>query len=68
MLGDFDGATAQQVDPVCGMLVDPNTAPATSEYNGQTYYFCSFGCKRDFDTDPEKYLSAGGQAQNPRMG
>ena len=44
-------------DPVCGMDIDPATAAGTSEYRGQTYYFCSPGCKRSFDKDPEKYLS-----------
>jgi YHS domain-containing protein len=44
-------------DPVCGMDVDPKTAAGKSEYKGQTYYFCSAGCKRSFDKDPEKYLS-----------
>ena len=67
MLGDFDGTTAQQVDPVCGMMVDPNTAPATSEYNGQTYYFCSFGCKKDFDANPDKYLGPNGKMNQSPM-
>ncbi len=44
-------------DPVCGMDVDEKTAAATSEYQGKTYYFCSLGCKKAFDTDPEKYLT-----------
>lgn len=49
-------------DPVCGMTVDEKTAQWTSDYNGTTYYFCSPGCKRSFDQDPEKYLSGqGGQ-------
>lgn len=43
-------------DPVCGMDIDPATAAGTSEYNGQTYYFCSLGCKKAFDKEPEKYL------------
>jgi Cu+-exporting ATPase len=38
------------------MDIDPNTAAGTSEYKGQTYYFCSLGCKKAFDADPEKYL------------
>jgi YHS domain-containing protein len=46
-------------DPVCGMDIDPATAAGTSEYKGQTYYFCSLGCKKAFDKDPEKYLSHG---------
>lgn len=43
-------------DVVCGMMVDEATAQWTSEYKGQTYYFCAPGCKRSFDNDPEKYL------------
>lgn len=50
-------------DPVCGMDVTPETAAGTSEYKGQTYYFCAPGCKRSFDKDPEKYL-ANGQETN----
>jgi Cu+-exporting ATPase len=37
------------IDPVCGMEVDPATAAGSSEHEGQTYYFCSTGCKRRFD-------------------
>ena len=48
-------------DPVCGMDILPNEAAGTSEYKGQTYYFCSMGCKRDFDQDPEKYLTGTSQ-------
>lgn len=43
-------------DPVCGMDVTPESAAGKSEYNGQTYYFCSPGCKKAFDKEPEKYL------------
>ncbi len=43
-------------DPVCHMDIDPKTAAGTSEYQGQTYYFCSMGCKRTFDKVPEKYV------------
>lgn len=44
-------------DPVCGMDIDSATAAGKSEYKGQTYYFCSLGCKKAFDENPEKYLS-----------
>jgi YHS domain-containing protein len=43
-------------DPVCGMDVDPKTATNKTEYEGQIYYFCSPGCKKDFDRNPEKYV------------
>ena len=46
-------------DLVCGMDVDEKTA-LRSEYKGQTYYFCSPGCKRAFDKEPDKYV---GKAQ-----
>lgn len=45
-----------KIDPVCGMEVDPKSAAATVEYKGQTYYFCSPGCKTAFQKDPEKYV------------
>lgn len=44
------------IDPVCHMQVEEATAKWTSEYKGQTYYFCAPGCKASFDKDPEKYL------------
>ena len=47
-------------DPVCGMDIDPETAAGKSEYKGQTYYFCSTGCKRSFDKEPEKYIGHSG--------
>lgn len=50
---------AQVKDPVCGMMVDSNTAQWKSEYKGQTYYFCAPGCKSAFDKEPEKYLQSG---------
>ena len=49
-------------DPVCNMIIDPKDAAGTSEYKGKTYYFCSPGCKRSFDKDPEKYVSEEGQS------
>jgi len=53
-------------DPVCGMMVDPETAPAKVEYKGKTYYFCAPGCKVAFERDPEKYLGteAGGEGHH----
>ncbi len=42
-------------DVVCGMQVEPAKAAGTSQYNGQTYYFCSKGCKTKFDANPSQY-------------
>lgn len=44
------------VDPVCGMKVDPAKAAGTSEYNGQTIYFCAKSCKAKFDANPSQYI------------
>ncbi|MGE5122937.1 MAG: YHS domain-containing protein [Acidobacteriaceae bacterium] len=45
-------------DPVCGMRVDPKSAAGISAYQGETYYFCSHGCKKAFEKEPHKYVSA----------
>ncbi len=44
------------IDPVCGMNVDPETAEYRSFLKGETYYFCSAGCKQTFDKDLGKYI------------
>jgi len=49
-------------DLVCGMEIDPKTAAGQSDYMGQTYYFCSLGCKKAFDKEPEKYVKVQGHA------
>ncbi|MBK9164896.1 MAG: cadmium-translocating P-type ATPase [Acidobacteria bacterium] len=40
------------------MMVMPETAAASYEHEGTTYYFCNPGCKVKFAADPEKYLKA----------
>jgi len=53
-----------ELDPVCGMMVNPQEAAGTSDYKGKTYYFCAPGCKKDFDKDPEKYLSKASESDS----
>jgi YHS domain-containing protein len=36
-------------DVVCGLIIDSTTAAGRSEFEGETYYFCSRGCKAEFD-------------------
>ncbi len=46
-------------DLVCGMDVDEHEAQAkglTSEYQGEIYYFCAPGCKRQFEKTPEQFV------------
>ena len=42
---------------VCGMDVDPKSAPK-SIFNGTTYYFCSEDDKKTFDAAPDKFITA----------
>ena len=43
--------------PVCGMDVDPKTAPK-SVVKGIAYYFCSDDDKKTFDAAPDKFVNA----------
>ncbi|KUO55402.1 MAG: copper-transporting ATPase [Alphaproteobacteria bacterium BRH_c36] len=43
------------IDPVCGMSVDLSVGKPTVEYGGETYHFCSAGCAKKFEADPQKY-------------
>ena len=44
-------------DPVCGMNVNPETARHKTVHKGESFYFCSAGCKTKFEADPERYLA-----------
>ena len=44
------------IDPVCHMTVEPETAAASTEYQGKTYYFCALGCRDSFVLTPEQFL------------
>jgi len=44
------------------MDVDEKKPGGKTEYRGQTYYFCSSGCKQSFDKDPQRYTSMAGMA------
>ena len=50
-------AAAPSIDPVCGMSVDPLTAKHVAEHAGETFHFCSAGCRQKFVADPGKYLN-----------
>lgn len=43
-------------DPVCGMVVNPAKAVATTEYKEKIYYFCTSDCKTAFEQRPEKFV------------
>jgi xanthine dehydrogenase accessory factor len=49
-------AAPEAKDPICGMSVDIDSAKYTSDYQGQTFYFCCAGCKQKFDKTPGMYV------------
>jgi putative ABC transport system ATP-binding protein len=54
--GRFKTLQALVGDPVCGMLVDPETAPASVRVDEELLYLCSRGCRDQFATDtPQGY-------------
>ena len=58
------GIEGAEVDPVCGMTVDPEVARSrglSATYGGREYFFCGRGCKLDFMEDPATYLAPGYQ-------
>jgi YHS domain-containing protein len=57
-MGQPADATSQAVDPVCGLKVDPASAPHTS-HDGRTYSFCSEKHRQLFQKTPAKYLPKG---------
>ncbi|MBA7479476.1 MAG: heavy metal translocating P-type ATPase [Dehalococcoidia bacterium] len=52
-----EGGEPMAIDPVCKMEVKESEAVATSEYQGEKYYFCAVACKKAFDQNPEKYMA-----------
>lgn len=54
--GQFKNIIEMAVDPVCGMSVDRDSAPANATYAGQVFYFCANGCRDEFLAAPEKFL------------
>ncbi len=53
-------ATEEKVtDPVCGMRFKRSKAAATSSYGGRTIYFCTDACRRQFEENPEIFVTSG---------
>src|SRR3954466_11292379 len=49
-------------DPVCGMTVNPPQSQHRFDHDGQTYHFCSAGCRTKFAADPDRYLNRSNDA------
>ncbi|SDO18207.1 heavy metal translocating P-type ATPase [Afipia sp. GAS231] len=57
--------TVRVLDPVCGMKVNPATSKHRFDDRGETFHFCSAGCRTKFAADPQKYLEKDSTPQAP---
>ncbi len=48
--------TTTNIDPVCGMEVDPGRTRLVAIYQGHSYWFCAEGCREAFEANPKEYL------------
>jgi YHS domain-containing protein len=55
--GEFKDVVEMGLDPVCGMSVDKESAPAQTVVDGRAFYFCARGCRDEFLSAPERFLS-----------
>lgn len=51
----------RQHDPVCGMMVHVDRAPARTTHEGDRYHFCSRDCRDRFVQNPQRYLGYGSE-------
>jgi Cu+-exporting ATPase len=65
-MAQMNAAAVQEIDPVCGMKVNPATAKHISTHDNRKFYFCCAGCREKFQTAPEKYLHSGQSVVSPR--
>ena len=49
-------AQPRELDPVCGMKVDPARCAGTVSHKGKAYYFCGKSCIAKFQANPDQYL------------
>jgi YHS domain-containing protein len=52
------------IDPVCGMEIEESQAPASTEFEGRPYYFCSESCRDEFEANPSLYALDIGTSPN----
>ena len=60
VIGRIDpGSSGKRVlkDPVCGMLVEPESAAGSYEHDGERYFFCNQTCLEKFKAEPSRYLT-----------
>jgi Cu+-exporting ATPase len=53
--GHDHGAT--EIDPVCGMTVDPEITHNHTQHAGRRYFFCGARCRERFIAEPDRFLA-----------
>jgi xanthine dehydrogenase accessory factor len=51
-------APRTEIDPVCGMAVEVETARHRVEHGGRNFYFCNPRCREKFLAAPDRFLAA----------
>jgi len=64
LMARFSGEAAAEIDPVCGMSVEPAKAAGSHDYLGKKYFFCAKHCVAAFKTDPAKYTGKAEKASH----
>jgi Cu+-exporting ATPase len=54
---DIKVTDGTEIDPVCGMSVDPNKNKPSHNHDDTIYHFCSQKCHDKFEVDPEFYIT-----------
>ena len=47
----------EEIDPVCGMTVEPADSVGSMTYQGKTYYFCNPSCLERFKANPDEFVN-----------
>ncbi|HVA70650.1 MAG TPA: permease [Acidimicrobiales bacterium] len=53
----FGGGQGYAIDPVCGMQIRKEDAPARTSVGIEQIYFCSDRCRERFEAQPERYAA-----------
>ena len=51
--------SGSEIDPICGMTVNPATAAGSFNHAGKTHYFCSAGCLQKFIAQTQDVPASG---------
>ncbi len=55
-------------DEVCGMTIEAESAAATAEFQGKTYYFCTERCREKFEEHPGWYVPVTAEEEEQEEG